>query len=149
MKTSERSRRPRQAAVLSWLRLARIYQKISADSERRFKQHKLSTAQFDVLTHIGARPGLSQQELAASLLVTKGNISQLLDRMEGEGLVVRRHEGRRNCLDLTDAGRALYSRAVPAQEAAIGQLLAALSADEQRQLLDLLRRVDHSIGRER
>lgn len=145
MEAKERAGRPRQAAVLSWLRLARIYQKISADSERRFKQRKLSTAQFDVLTHIGARPGISQGELAASLLVTKGNISQLLDRMEREGLVVRRQEGRRNCLDLTVAGRALYDEAVPAQEAALGRLLGALSPEEQRQLLDLLRRVDRSL----
>lgn len=142
----KRPGRIRQTAVLSWLRLARVYHKISADSARRFKeQHNLSTAQFDVLAQIGSRPGITQQELAASLLVTKGNISQLLDRMERDGLVLRRQEGRRNCLDLTPRGQALYAAAVPAQEAAIAALFGALSPDEQRQLLDLLRRLDHSL----
>jgi DNA-binding MarR family transcriptional regulator len=132
--------------VLAWLRLARVYQKIDADSAQRFRAHGLSTAQFDVLAQIGAAPGISQRELAESLLVTKGNISQHLDRLERAGLVLRRQEGRRNCLDLTPAGRALYERAVPSQEEAIAALFAALSRAEQQQLLGLLRRLDHTIG---
>jgi len=147
MSNAGRRGRTRDVAVLSWLRLARIYHKISADSARRFKEHKppLSTAQFDILAHIGARAGITQQELAESLLVTKGNISQLLDRMERDGLVLRRQEGRRNCLELTAAGRALYEQAVPAQEGAIGDLFAPLSLEEQRTLLDLLRRLDRGL----
>jgi DNA-binding MarR family transcriptional regulator len=136
----------RQHAVLAWLRLARVFQKIDLRSERHFREYGLNTAQFDILAHIGAASGLTQQELADALLVTKGNISQLLGRMEQEGTIVRRQEGRTNCLSLSERGRALYTALVPRQEALIAEALAPLSADEQRELLRLLRKLDHGIS---
>jgi DNA-binding MarR family transcriptional regulator len=106
----------------------------------------LSVAQFDVLAQVGAAEGLTQQELADSLLVTKGNVCQLLDRMEGRGLILRRGEGRVNRLFLTDAGRELFAEAVPAQEAMVARKFSALSPEEQAKLLELLRKLDHALG---
>jgi DNA-binding MarR family transcriptional regulator len=73
----------RHPGVLAWLRLMRVFQKIDGASARHFQSHepKLSTAQFDVLAQIGAAEGRTQQELAESRLVTKGNNTQLLNRM--------------------------------------------------------------------
>jgi DNA-binding MarR family transcriptional regulator len=148
----------KRPSVLAWLRLMRVFQKIDGASARHFeaasaryfeswkpKQPKLSTAQFDVLAHIGAAEGITQQELAESLFVTKGNISQLLDRMERLELVKRCQEGRSNTLFLTDQGRRLYAELVPAQEALIAELFAPLSHDEQTLLLALLRKLDQSL----
>ena len=136
----------RRPAVLAWLRLARVFQKIDAQSERFFRTQGLkNTAHFDVLAQIGAKPEMTQQELAGALLVTKGNISQLLAKMEQEGLVARRQEGRTNCLSLTERGQALFEQVVPQQEALIAGLLAPLSQDEQRELLRLLRKLDRGL----
>lgn len=137
--------RLRQPAVLAWLRLARVFQKIDLRSERFFRSRGLNSAQFDVLAHIGATSGMTQQELADALLVTKGNISQLLRKMEQERLITRREEGRRNCLFLTEQGRALFETVVPEQEAHIASLLEPLSVTEQRELLRLLRKLDHGM----
>jgi DNA-binding MarR family transcriptional regulator len=147
MKITSRTHRPRlrQPAVLAWLRLARVFQKIDTRSERFFRTHELNTAQFDVLAQVGAGRGMTQQELADALLVTKGNISQLLSKLEQVGLLTRRQEGRTNCLSLTERGEALFQLVVPQQEALIADLLTPLSADEQRELLRLLRKLDHSI----
>lgn len=131
--------------MLAWLRLARVYHKIDGASARHFQAHDLSTAQFDVLAQIGAAEGITQQELAGALLVTKGNVSQLIGRMERQGLVRRCQEGRANTLFLTEAGRRMFDTVVPAQEALIAGLLAPLSADEQAQLLALLRKLDHGL----
>lgn len=136
----------RQTSVLAWVRLARVFQKIDTISARFFRSHGLSTAQFDVLAQIGATNGITQQELARSLLVTKGNISQLLDRLEQQGIVTRRHEGRTNCLYLTERGQALFDEVVPQQEALIADLFAVLSPEEQAQLLALLRKLDHHLA---
>ena len=137
--------RLRQPAVLAWLRLARVFQKIDTRSERFFRTHELNTAHFDVLAQVGAARGMTQQELADALLVTKGNISQLLSKLEQAGMITRRQAGRTNCLSLTDQGQALFEVVVPQQEALIADLLAPLSDDEQRELLRLLRKLDHSI----
>lgn len=135
----------RHHAVLAWLRLARIFQKIDTRSERFLRGQGLSVAQFDVLSKIGAASGMTQQELADSLLVTKGNVSQLLRKMEDEGLIMRRQEGRTNCLFLTAQGQSLYDAVVPQQEALIADLLSPLTDEEQRELARLLRKLDHSI----
>ena len=132
-------------AVLDWLRLARVYQKIDRASVCFLRQYGLSVAQFDVLTRVGRAEGLSQQELADALLVTKGNICQLLDRMEEASLIVRRQEGRVNHLFLTDAGRAIFDDVLPQQEALIARLFGVLSPAEQSELLALLRRLDRSL----
>jgi DNA-binding MarR family transcriptional regulator len=102
-------------------------------------------AQFDVLAHVGSEEGMTQQRLADSLLVTKGNICQLLDRMETGGLIERRQEGRANRLYLTDAGRAMFDESVPAHEDRIARHFNALSPAEQSELLDLLRKLDRSL----
>ena len=138
--------RIKHPGVLSWLRLARVYQKIDGASARHFQTHGLTTAQFDTLAQIGAHEGITQQELAGALLVTKGNVSQLVDRMERQGLVRRCQAGRTNTLHLTEAGRRLFAETVPAQEALVAELFAPLSAEEQAQLLALLRKLDHNLG---
>jgi DNA-binding MarR family transcriptional regulator len=148
MKVTDQAAQPgiRQYAVLAWLRLARVFQKIDTRSERFFKGHELNTAQFDVLAQVGAAQRLTQQELADALLVTKGNISQLLGKLEQTGLIRRQQEGRANYLSLTEAGQALFQKVVPQQEALIAEMLAALTVDEQRELLRLLRKLDHAIS---
>src|SRR5213082_2135107 len=103
----------RAPAVLAWLRLVRVFQKIDRLSAEGFRCKHLSMAQFDVLAHVGADEGLSQQELADSLLVTKGNVCQLLDKMEGSGLLERRPDGRLNRLFLTVQGRRIHDDVVP------------------------------------
>ena len=138
--------RLRQPAVLGWLRLARIYHKVAHVLTDHLRCKGLSIAQFDVLAHVGAAEGRTQQELADSLLVSKGNVCQLLDRMQESGLIVRRQEGRANRLFLTESGRKLYQDVVPSHQALISAQLASLTPEEQTQLLGLLRTVDHALA---
>lgn len=105
----------------------------------------LSLAQFDVLAHVGAREGITQQELADALLVTKGNVCQLLDRMERGGLIQRQQDGRSNRLFPTEEGRRVFAAVVPSHEDRIVDKFAALTDEEQIQLLDLLRKLDHAL----
>ena len=127
------------------MRLLRVSQKVERDLARQLKLCGLNNAQFDVLAHVGAAEGITQQELADSLLVTKGNVAQLLSRMEGRGVVERRPEGRTNRLFLTGEGRRLFEETVPAHEALIAERLSFLTPQEQRQLLELLRKLDRAL----
>lgn len=139
----------RDPAVLAWLRLARVYSKMQRRLQHHLRRFGLSMPQFDVLAHVGAREGISQQELAGRLLVTKGNICGLLDRMAAAGLVERRedpHDRRVNRLYLTPAGRSLLARVVPAHEALIVRLMGAIEPGEARVLLRLLRTLDRALA---
>jgi DNA-binding MarR family transcriptional regulator len=130
---------------LGWLRLMRIYQKVDRASAEHLREWKLSVAQFDVLAHVGASEGMTQQELADSLLVTKGNVCQLLDKLEGRGLISRHQEGRANRLFLTAEGQRLFDEVVPAHEAMIADRFSVLSGEEQTQLHELLRKFDRAL----
>jgi DNA-binding MarR family transcriptional regulator len=132
-------------SVLAWLRLARVFQKIDRISEVHLRAWDLNVAQFDVLAQVGSAKGITQQELANRLLVTKGNISQLLDRLERRGFIMRSQEGRTNMLFLTEVGQKLYAEAVPAQEDMVAGHFSSLTEEEQKQLLALLRKLDQAI----
>src|ERR671919_1278372 len=88
----------RRLAVSGWLRLMRVYQKVDRISSEHLKHWDLSVAQFDVLAHVGASEGMTQQELADSLLVTKGNVCKLVDKREDQSFISRLHQGRANRL---------------------------------------------------
>lgn len=135
-----------ERAVLAWLRMTRVFQKIDRRSEHLFRHHGLNTAQFDVLAHVGAADGRSQQELADALLVTKGNISQLIGRLEQRGLIERRREGRTNFLSLTAPGGSLFDRVVPEQEGQLAAAFSCLTDSEQQQLIRILRKLDRNVG---
>lgn len=132
-------------SVVLWLRLAQTCGQIERGLLEQLREWDLSLAQFDVLVTVGLGEGLTQQELAGELKVTKGNVCQLLDRMEQRGLLARRQEGRSNRLYLTDAGRALFLKVVPAHETRLGEIFAGLSSDEQFQLLHLVRKLERSL----
>ncbi|MBF9231894.1 MarR family transcriptional regulator [Microvirga sp. BT350] len=102
----------------------------------------LSIPQFDLLSTLTEREGLSQQELAERLYVTKGNVSGLLDRMVEAGLVERRAipgDRRSNALHLTSKGRDLAEKGIALQrsyvESTLGSLPPADLADLERIVL--------------
>ncbi len=135
----------RSPAVIAWLRLLRVEQKVARVLMEDLKRWDLNLAQFDTLAHVGAAEGLTQQELADSLLVTKGNVCQMLDRMERRGLLVRRREGRTNRLFLTAGGRSMSEEVVPIHEELVGRLLSVLEPAEQTQLVRLLSKLDRAL----
>lgn len=142
--TLTRSASLRRPSVLAWLHLSRISNRVVQAATVQLGEWNLTTAQFDILSHIGAAEGILQVNLAQRLLVTQGNVTQLLDKMEEHGLIRRVREGRANRLYLTPAGRQLFDKAVPLHEDFIAAQFTGLSQDEQRQLLRLLAKLDRS-----
>jgi DNA-binding MarR family transcriptional regulator len=140
--------RPRAAGLLAWLRLVRVFQRVDRVSSDALRCHGMSSAQLDVLARVGSSEGISQQRLADALLVTKGNICQLLDKMQASELLERRPEGRINRLFLTEKGRRIYDDVVPAHDQLIEDVMGTLDDDDRHTLLRLLRRLDHSLARD-
>ena len=140
----------KRPGLLAWLHLVRTYNKMHHHSMDQLKCSHMTPARFDVLAQLSVAPGISQQELSDRLLVTKGNTCTLLDKMEAHGLVERRPdpEDRRSYrLYLTEEGRHLAETLIPSHEDFIQEHLSALSDEEQRTLLALLRDLDRSLER--
>ena len=140
----------RHSGLLAWLHLLRVYNKMHHHSMDHLQQFDLTPAQFDVIAQLSMAPGISQQGLAEKLLVTKGNICGLLDRLEKQGLVVRRddpEDRRSHQLYLTEKAEKLAECVIPAQEQYIQEHISVLSEDEQRTLLALLRDLERGLDR--
>ena len=139
----------RRRGVFAWLRMLHIVRRTERGAAQHLQQWALSYAQFDVLAQIGSSEGISQQALAERLLVTQGNITQLLDKMERRGLVQRTPEGRTNKLRLTAAGQTLFAEVIPAHEDWLERRFAGLSMAEQHELHRLLAKLDRSLRDQR
>lgn len=128
-------------SLLLWFRLARFYHQSIRLSNQHLKEWDLSIAQFDLLVQIGAHQPLSQQELAEKLLVTKGNMTQMLVKMEKGGLIHRQQEWRTKLISLTEKGEQIFQTVVPIQEKFQASQFQGLDKDEQKQLLTLLKKL--------
>lgn len=120
-----------------WFRLLRLDTRLHALITERLKSIGLSVPQCDVLTTLTEREGVSQQELAARLYVTKGNISGLIDRLGASGMVERRRldgDRRSHAIYLTPAGRAAAEAGIAAQKKFVAETLGRMS---EAQLTDL------------
>src|SRR5579859_4669070 len=146
--SAQQKRQVRAAGLLAWMRLARVFQKVDRASSESLRCRQLSPAQVDVLAKVGSSEGISQQELANALLVTKGNVCQLLDKMENSGLLERRPDGRVNRLFLTDQGRRVHDEVVPKHDAMLAAYFNSLDGEEQKHLLRILRQVDRGMERD-
>lgn len=124
-----------------WFRITRIYNQSIRESNQHLKKWNLSAAQFDILVQVGSHERLSQQELANKLFVTKGNITQLLRKMEELGLIKREQEWKTKYLSLTEEGKEFFHEVVPKQELFQASQFANLNETEKQQLLDLLSKV--------
>lgn len=101
-------------------------------SRRLFRPFGLSEAQFNVLHILQAAPSdPTQRELSDILLVDRSNVTGLLDRMAQAGWVRRMPvpgDRRAYRVELTPAGRALWTAAYPVYEQAARIVADALTA---------------------
>ncbi|GAE24522.1 transcriptional regulator [Halalkalibacter wakoensis JCM 9140] len=128
--------------LLLWFRLARFYNESNRKSNQHVKSWGLTIAQFDLLAQIGVHQPISQQELAEKLFVSKGNITQMLVKLEKLELVERKQEWRVKRITLTPKGEQLFQDVVPKQERFQAAQFAKLDYHEQKQLLSLLKKLD-------
>lgn len=128
----------------AWIKVGVVYQKTSRKLARLLRPLALTVAQFDALANLYVGDGISQGELASRLLVTKGNMTGLLGRLEERGLVTREpdpDDGRVHRLRLTPSGRRLAKRALVVQKELVDATMGGLSPSERETLRRLLARV--------
>lgn len=122
-----------------WFRFIRMERRLFAAIGLRLREIGLSIPQFDLLSTLTEREGITQQELAERLYVTKGNVSGLVDRLVAGELVERRAlagDRRSHALFLTAKGRALAEQGIAIQSAYVTETLGLLP---DRDLLELER----------
>ncbi len=132
------------AALRLWIALARSYLTFSRVVGSRVVEYGLTIPQFGVLEALHHLGPLSLGELAEKLLVTGGNVTYVMDRLEEHGLVYRERsqEDRRVITaHLTPEGREMIAGVFPGHARFIRDLVSHLSTEEQADLRRLLKRL--------
>ena len=131
-------------ALDSYIKLTRASETLAAVLARALARERLTTGQLGVLEALLHLGPMNERELARKLLRSGGNITIVLDNLEGRGMVrrTRSAEDRRYVsVALTPAGRRFIARVFPAHAERIAALMSALGADEQTELGRLCRKL--------
>jgi len=137
-----------ETTLNAWSRLVRAQQVLLAQFEADLKQGGLPPLRwYDVLLelHRAGTTGLRQFEIGEAVLLSKYNVSRLLDRLEKENLLERcacEDDGRGARVQITDAGRDMLKRMWPVYGSAIHERFAQyFNKTELQQLARLLGRL--------
>lgn len=137
-------------AASVWLRLLKAHG-LALRAIRPRVPASLTLPQFDVLVQLSRHPeGMTHGELTRALVVTGGNVTGIVSRLERAGIVARRvrPDDRRTALvRLTPRGRRLMRRAIPRHRADLGALFSPLGDSDLLRLRDLLGRLAGALER--
>jgi DNA-binding MarR family transcriptional regulator len=138
-------KRNRDPVLLTWYRFIRVLRKLVSQMDEPIQDLNVSRYQFDLLMQVAFEEGINQQTCAQRMNVTKGNITQHLDRMEKLGLVQRQKQGRTNYLYLTEMGTELVDNFMPIHDQRVKEILSVLTQEELRQFQSILRKFDRKL----
>jgi DNA-binding MarR family transcriptional regulator len=135
----------------TWVQLARTFYRIHRRIMSALAGHDVTMPQFDILATLRFSAGVTQQELAERLLVTKGNVCGVLDRLEGLRWVERRpdpQDKRANRLYLTAAGRKKLDVLLPEHDALVLEAFKVLSDSDIKSLRQMLAAIEQNTKRD-
>lgn len=126
-----------RARVGMWIRLARCYNLAMRDLRSGLRD-ECTMPQFDVLAQLSrADDGLTFSALSEKLLVTAGNLTGIVDRLEKLELVRREtnpRDRRQIFIRLTPRGKDYCAKVIPEHERQIVKLFSGLSENDVQNL---------------
>jgi DNA-binding MarR family transcriptional regulator len=134
-------------AVRTHLRIASCYNLLMREARQTIaRRWNLTLPQFDVLAELAraTEGGFTFVELSRLLLVTSGNLTGIVDRLEQQRLVERRpdeNDRRVIRVALTERGRRLTEELLPAHAADLDEILSFMPRAALSQLSELLGRL--------
>ncbi len=133
-----------------WLRLITCFNLMDGAVRQKMNQEFDTTLpRFDVLAQLyRSSAPMTMGELSRRLMVTNGNITGLIDRLDREGLVERRvsdEDRRRQMVELTRRGRAFFEDVAEDHHGWVSDMMDELNGAEMRELFALLGRLKGSI----
>ncbi len=142
---TDSSRLKAHSAEIALVAVLRAGEKLSKFTGELYRNLGLTGAQYNVLRILeGAGEPLPQQEIAKRLLVSRANVTGLLDKLEAKGLVERLScdDRRVNMIRLVGRGFDLLKKSF--EEVTQNSIVAmeTLTKDEQRQLVRLLEKLE-------
>lgn len=117
--------------VKSWRALMMAFKAIFSQLEKGLMAEGCSVSRFQILFNLYFDGEMPAVEIARKLVVTRGNISTFLRRMESDGLIRKRiPKGQKRPLySLTERGNGFFEAILPAHIGRVRRLAPKLSAE--------------------
>lgn len=137
-----------KARLRAWLQILKVSRKIEGELREKMRIEFGSTLpRFDVLAALyRERDGMRMSELSKSLMVSNGNVTGIVDRLVGEGMLVRvpvENDRRASIVRLTEAGEKDFAERALVHEGWVSELFSDLSASDADGLIRILRTIFH------
>ncbi len=150
-KGKPKSGRRRKEAIRTWLRLLSCETLIEQQLRARLRDDfSVTLPQFDVLSELErAGEPLTMSQLSRELMVSNGNVTGVIDRLEKNGLVVRNraaHDRRIQYINLTPRGRKDFGKMARHHARWLEDLFAGLSLKDMSELQTLLLKTRNSVA---
>ncbi|HUW83490.1 MAG TPA: MarR family transcriptional regulator [Phycisphaerae bacterium] len=133
--------------------LLRTHSYLSPFIDAGLRRQNLTSAQLNVLLALRSAgcDGLRMGQIGERLVVTRSNVTGLIDRLERQGLVARAaHRDRRaTVVRLTDTGEALLERTAPRHAEVLAELTGCFTNDEKQTLIRLLSKLRRELRHRR
>lgn len=144
--TETAARTPSKQRLRLWLRMLRATRSIENDVRNLMReQYGTTLPRFDVMAALyRSGKGLTMGELSRELMVSNGNVTGIVERLEEDGLVWRGPRGgdrRTSHVELSGNGRAYFEQIAGAHEAWISRRLSGLDDEEVAEAIKLLRTI--------
>jgi DNA-binding MarR family transcriptional regulator len=140
-----------RSSVRLWLRLLSCTMAIEKDVQRRLGLEGATLARFDVLAALDRhREGMNMGALSRALLVSNGNVTQLVQKLARDRLVriaPSPADRRASIVRLTPRGRADFARLAAAHHDWVDGLLAGMDAEARESLYQALGALKRSIAK--
>lgn len=136
--------RKQETALKLFVVLARSYNAVSERINENIARYELTPTEFAILEVLYHKGPLLLGEVQRKILVTSGGITYLVDRLVEKGLVKREacaDDRRARYAVLTPSGTALIRKVFPQHAVAIEQAVSGLTAAEQRDAVQLLKKL--------
>jgi DNA-binding MarR family transcriptional regulator len=129
-----------------WIRLLGVTRAAEAHLREFLRvEHDTTLPRFDVMAALyRRREGVTMSDLSRMLLVSNGNATTIVDRLEADGLVRRspsEADRRTVYVALTPEGLRRFEGLAADHERAVGRHFAAVSEDDLETLTDILKRM--------
>ena len=134
------------------INLAYTHEVVHSHLARRLDQHSLSLGAFNVLMVVSRyeEAGCPMHELGELLLVSRANVTGLVDYLAGRGLVERAHDERDRrvrLVRLTRAGKRFLESILPGHYARVREMFKGVSNRDKAALSKLLMKLRHNTQR--
>jgi DNA-binding MarR family transcriptional regulator len=126
-----------RSSVRVWLRLLSCTMTIEKEVQRRFAALGMTLPRFDVLAALDRHSEMTMGALSQALLVSNGNVTQLVQKLVRDGLVEMRKppaDRRSSIVRLTAEGRETFARLARAHQDWIDELLGGLDFTQRERL---------------